>query len=84
MSRSIVSPAEISIADEIMKKEPESEILFIGTPRGMENSLVSKAGYKIKHIEIKGLKRSLSPENIKTVFMAFKSYALSKKIIKEF
>ncbi len=78
-----INPA-ISIADEIMKKEPESEILFIGTPRGMENTLVKKAGYNIKHIEIQGIKRSLSPQNIKTIFMALKAMSVSKKIIKEF
>lgn len=78
-----INPA-ISIADEIMKREADSEILFIGTAGGMENILTKKAGYPIKHIEIRGIKRSLSPDNIKTVFMAFKAYSLSKKIIKEF
>ena len=78
-----INPA-LSIAEEIMKREPQSEILFIGTPLGMENTLVKKAGFPIKHIEIQGIKRSLSPENIKTVFMAFKAFSLSKKIIKEF
>ncbi len=78
-----INPA-IAIADEIIKKEPDSEILFVGTPNGMENALVNKAGYKIKHIEIRGIKRSLSFDNVKTVFMAFKAYAASKKIIKEF
>lgn len=78
-----INPA-IAIADEIRKKEPDSEILFIGTPKGMENTLVKKAGYDIRHIDIRGIKRSLSPDNIKTVFMAFKAFSLSKKIIKEF
>jgi len=75
-----INPA-IAIADEIKKREPQSEILFIGTPLGMENKLVK---YPMEHIEIRGLKRSLSPDNIKTVLMAFKSYNKSKKIIKEF
>ena len=78
-----INPA-IAIAEEIKRREPDSEILFIGTPRGMENKLLKKAGYNIEHIEIRGLKRSLSPDNIKTVMMAFKSFNKSKKIIKKF
>lgn len=78
-----INPA-IAIASKICEKEPGSEILFIGTPGGMENSLVKKAGYKIKHIEIRGIKRSLSFDNIKTLLMALSSYRKSKKIIKEF
>lgn len=78
-----INPA-IAIAEEIKKREPQSEILFIGTPGGMENKLVKNAGYPIEHIEIRGLKRSLSPDNLKTVMMAFKAFSESKKIIKNF
>ena len=78
-----INPA-LAIAANICKNEPDSEILFIGTPGGMENTLVKKAGYNIKHIEIRGIKRSLSIDNLKTLFMAFDAYRKSKKIIKEF
>ena len=54
----------IAIANKIMEKEPDSEIVFIGTNRGLENDLVPRAGYKLKHIEAYGLKKSLSIKNI--------------------
>jgi UDP-N-acetylglucosamine--N-acetylmuramyl-(pentapeptide) pyrophosphoryl-undecaprenol N-acetylglucosamine transferase len=40
----------IAIANEIMKREPDSKIVFIGTKTGMENDLVKKAGYELYQI----------------------------------
>ncbi|AZZ35854.1 undecaprenyldiphospho-muramoylpentapeptide beta-N-acetylglucosaminyltransferase [Bdellovibrio sp. qaytius] len=41
----------ISIAEAILKKDPTAEILFIGTPVGMESRIVPKAGYQLKLIQ---------------------------------
>ena len=78
-----INPA-IAIADTIKKHEPDSEIAFIGTKNGLENDLVSKAGYKIYHIEMSGLSRSLSPKNIKTAYLYFTAPIKAKNLIKEF
>ena len=45
----------IAIADKIKKEQPGSEIIFIGTNRGLENDLVPRAGYKLKTIEAYGV-----------------------------
>ncbi len=76
-----VNPA-IAIADTIKRKEPGSEIAFVGTSHGIENKLVPQAGYPLHHIEIRGLKRSLSPENLKTAWMVFTSVAKAKKLLR--
>ncbi len=78
-----VNPA-IAIANIIKEKNPDSVIEFVGTKRGIENKLVPHAGYKLHHIEIQGIRRSLSPSNIKTAYLAFKSFGICKKIIKKF
>lgn len=78
-----INPA-ISIAKKIMEKEPDSEILFVGTPTGMENLLVKKAGFAIRHVEIKGFKRKWTAENVKAAFLALTSVGKAKKIVKEF
>ena len=78
-----VNPA-IAIANVIKKNDPDSEIAFVGTKRGIENKLVPHAGYKLYHIEIQGIRRSLSVENVKTAVLAAKSFSDCKKIIKEF
>ena len=57
----------IAIADKIKEKDPQAEILFIGTKKGMENRLVPAAGYEIKGIEARGFDRKHFLNNIKTV-----------------
>ncbi len=57
----------IAIADKIREKDPDAQILFIGTKKGMENRLVPAAGYEIKGIEARGFDRKNFLNNIKTV-----------------
>lgn len=78
-----VNPA-LAIAEIIKTNEPDSEIAFVGTKRGLENTLVPKAGYKLYHIDIQGIKRSLSLSNLKTAYLVMTSPHEAKKIIKEF
>ncbi len=78
-----INPA-IAIANYIKEKEPNSEILFIGTKEGMEKTLVPKSGYNIEYIRVHGFKRSLSLSNIKNVFEAYMGIVKTKKIIKKF
>ena len=49
-----VIPA-LAIAQEL-KKEYAAEILFIGTPRGMENRLVPAAGFDLRLVQVGALK----------------------------
>ena len=73
----------IAIANEIKKQEPNSQIIFLGTTRGLENDLVPRAGYELKHINAYGFNRSISWENIKKIWQTFCSVGEAKKIIKE-
>ncbi|MBQ2730017.1 MAG: undecaprenyldiphospho-muramoylpentapeptide beta-N-acetylglucosaminyltransferase [Clostridia bacterium] len=78
-----VNPA-LAIAQTIKENEPDSEIAFVGTPRGIENKLVPAKGYKLYHVDVMGLRRSLSLKNIKAAYLALTSPLKAKKIIKEF
>lgn len=78
-----VNPA-LAIAATILENEPDSEIAYVGTSRGIENKLVPHAGYKLYHVEIRGIKRSLSPSNIRALYLALTSPSKAKKIIREF
>lgn len=78
-----INPA-IFIAQKILEKEPDSQILFVGTPGGMENRLVEKAGFEIRHVEVMGLRRKFTLENIKAAYLAISSIGKAKKILKEF
>ena len=73
----------IAIANKIKEKETGSEITFIGTNRGLENDLVSRAGYSLKTINAHGLERKLSIQNFKNLFETYKSIEEAKKIMQE-
>ncbi len=74
----------LAIANKIKEEQKNSEIMFIGTTRGLENDLVPRAGYKLKAIDAYGLSKELSIKNIKKMLKTLKGYFEAKKIIKEF
>lgn len=78
-----INPA-IAIANYIKEKEKDSEFLFVGTERGLEKTLVPKCGYNIKFIDVMGLKRNLSAQNIKVFINYVKSMGEARRIIKDF
>lgn len=74
----------IAIANKIMKEEKNSEILFVGTSRGIEKDLIPRAGYKLETIEAYGFSKKLNKDNIKKMIKTVKSVKVAEKIIKEF
>ena len=74
----------IAIANKIMKEEPNSKIIFVGTTRGLENDLVPRAGYELKTIDAYGLSKKISIDNLKKLYKTYKGIGEAKKIVKEF
>ncbi len=74
----------LAIANKIKKENPKSEIIFLGTTRGLENDLVPRAGYELKTIEAYGLSKSISLQSIKKNIKTLKGVSQARKIVKEF
>ncbi|AZA72439.1 undecaprenyldiphospho-muramoylpentapeptide beta-N-acetylglucosaminyltransferase [Chryseobacterium indoltheticum] len=74
----------IAIADEIKKRFPDAEFLFIGANGKMEMEKVPQAGYKIEGIDIAGIDRGNMLSNLGLPFKILKSLSKSKRIIKNF
>lgn len=74
----------LAIANKIKEKDKNAEILYIGTSNRMEKDIVPKAGYKFVGINIQGLRRSLSLQNLKSAYLFFAAIPKCKKIIKKF
>jgi len=74
----------IAIADEIKKRFPDAEFLFIGANGKMEMEKVPQAGYKIEGIDIAGINRGNLLSNLGLPFKILKSLSKSKRIIKDF
>ena len=57
----------IAIADKIKKEQPDAEILFVGTRKGLEKDLVPQNGYPIEFITVSGFYRKKLLKNVKTM-----------------
>lgn len=82
-----INPA-LAIADKIKYVFPESEILFVGAPDGMEATLVKKAGYSFRAFKMAGLQRKLSVNNLirnaKAAYYYITARSSAKKLLREF
>ena len=45
----------IAVADELVRRDAGTRVVFVGTPRGLESRLVPKAGYELELLPIKPL-----------------------------
>ncbi|PCE63386.1 undecaprenyldiphospho-muramoylpentapeptide beta-N-acetylglucosaminyltransferase [Sediminicola luteus] len=54
----------IAIANELKRRHPQAEFLFVGASDRMEMEKVPQAGYPIKGLWISGLQRKLSLKNL--------------------
>jgi len=74
----------ISIANELKKRFPKAEFLFVGANDRMEMEKVPQEGYKIIGLNIAGIQRSLSVKNLTFPFKLIQSLLKANQIIKDF
>lgn len=74
----------IAIANEIMKRNPKAEILFVGAEGKMEMEKVPQAGYEIIGLPIRGLQRKLTFSNFLLPIKIIQSLLKARKTIKRF
>ena len=77
-----INPA-LAIADKLKEVFPDTKILFIGSPDGLESKLVKKAGYDFAPVKMAGIQRKLTPHNIKLNFQAVHYYLNAGKRIRK-
>ncbi len=82
-----INPA-LAVAGYLKKQQPNAQVLFAGSPLGMEAGLVPKAGFDFAPIKVKGFQRQLSWRNLKNNMMAVvyltTSGYRSRQILREF
>ena len=74
----------VAIADEIKKRSPQVDILFVGANGKMEMEKVPAAGYKIIGLDIVGFQRKFTFKNFLLPFKIIQSLIKAKNILKEF
>ena len=75
----------IAVAKEIMKRHPQrSEVLFVGTARGLETRIVPENGFQLSLIHSSGLKKMGVRGMIKGMAVLPKSFLEARQIIRQF
>ena len=74
----------IAIADEIKKRFPDTEFLFIGAMGKMEMEKVPLSGYQIEGLNIAGFDRGNPMKNLNLPFKVISSLIKARTIIKKF
>jgi UDP-N-acetylglucosamine--N-acetylmuramyl-(pentapeptide) pyrophosphoryl-undecaprenol N-acetylglucosamine transferase len=47
----------LALAEEVKTRHPRNDVLFVGTPRGLESKIVPKNGFPLELIDVEPLKR---------------------------
>ncbi|AWH73043.1 undecaprenyldiphospho-muramoylpentapeptide beta-N-acetylglucosaminyltransferase [Dokdonia sp. Dokd-P16] len=74
----------IAIANEIQRRHPDAQFLFVGASDRMEMEKVPQAGFEIEGLWIAGIQRKLTVDNLMFPFKLISSLMKSRKIIKKF
>ena len=78
-----ITPA-LAIADLIKERLPGSEIVFVGAKGGMEEELVTSAGYPIRTLRVMGFSRRLTTANVKAAYYALRSVSEATELLRAF
>ncbi|MBI4496027.1 MAG: undecaprenyldiphospho-muramoylpentapeptide beta-N-acetylglucosaminyltransferase [Deltaproteobacteria bacterium] len=78
-----VFPA-LALAEAFRAKAPDHEILFVGGGKGLEASLVPRAGYALRTIEVASLKGKSLAGKIRGLLGLPRSILQSRKLIRSF
>ena len=73
----------LALADAMKEKDPQTEILFVGTAERMESTEIPKAGYAFEAIKAKGLNGSALAK-VQAVMQLAQAYFACRKIVRQF
>ena len=74
----------VSIANELRRRDPKCEILFVGAEGRMEMERVPAAGYDIVGLKVEGFDRKNPLCNIRVVWNLLRSMSKVRRVIKDF
>ncbi len=74
----------IAVAKELLRREPASDIKFVGTNRGLETKLVPNNGFELLTIESAGLKSVGLIGQLKGLLILPRSFWQARKLLKDF
>ena len=74
----------IAVAKEIMRRDAASEVVFVGTARGLETRIVPENGFRLSVINSAGLKNVGVVGKLKGLAVLPKSFIEARTLLREF
>ena len=74
----------IALAEQLKHEEPQSEILFVGTERGLEARMLPELGWELATIEMSGWAGLGFAARLKVLARLMKSFGQSRTILQKF
>ncbi len=74
----------VAIAREFQQRDPQCEILFVGTPRGLESKIVPKQGFELALLQVGALKGVSMGQRIKSLFGLPMSFVAALGLLRRF
>lgn len=74
----------LALAEAFKERDPQSEVLFVGSRRGLEGSLVEKEGFPLKTIDLASLKGKDWLGKIRALFVVPRSLVQAAGVLRGF
>lgn len=74
----------LAIARGLMQRDPRTEVLYVGTKRGLEKDIVTREGLAFRAVEVEGLQRKISLAALRTAWLAVSGVWAARRIVREF
>ena len=71
----------LAIADKFVEKDPNTEVLYIGSEDRLEKDIVPKHGYRFEHVDSMYLDRDNPLKLARTAFFNIRGERKAKKIL---
>lgn len=74
----------IAVAEEFLSRDPDNQVLFVGSAQGIEARTIPRLGYQLEVISAAGIMGKSSFSKLKGAAMLLYGYAESRKILREY
>ncbi len=74
----------IAVAEEFLARDPENQVLFVGTEQGIEARFLPKSGYRLVCIAASGMRGKNLLHRVKGIWQLLAGYCQSRRIVREF
>ncbi len=72
----------IALAEEVVTRHPANDVVFVGTARGLEATVVPQAGFPIELIDVKGLKGKSLADTLRNLLLLPIAFIQSWRILR--